>query len=147
MISYTPDPDPYVFPPLIEALENTRHIFHVHLARGSRRGFPRFILDSVEDVPLPALPAIPPHTEEGGPSATAESPNVTPITEESPTETPTTREIGSGSLTPPPAPQSDEPTEPVTATSELQSTGVRRQLFQETEEKSPTRAAKKAKVD
>lgn len=48
LLSYIPDP------PIIRDLENTRHVFHVHLAKASRRGFPRFILDGAQDIPLPA---------------------------------------------------------------------------------------------
>lgn len=56
LLTYIPDPDPYVFPPLILALLNTTHIFHIHLAKGSRRGLPRFILDGAENPDIPALP-------------------------------------------------------------------------------------------
>ncbi|PWA66851.1 hypothetical protein CTI12_AA323970 [Artemisia annua] len=189
MLSYIPDPDPYAFPDIIQDLENTSHIFHVHLAKGSRRGFPRFILDGAQDIPAPALPEIPSETEEGGSYATAETiaetsvaaeiasgsqtPPPGPHSDELPetetpvvtdvvteigsssqtppplveTETPVVTEIGSGSQTPPPAPHSDEPAKIVTGTPEIHSTTVRRELFQETEEKSPTRAPKKPKVD
>ncbi|PWA42991.1 nucleic acid-binding, OB-fold protein [Artemisia annua] len=122
LLSYIPDPDPYVLPPIIRDLENTRHVFHVHVAKGSRRGFVRFILDGAEDIPLPAppevlpvLPEVPPHTEE---------------TESSATETPTATEIGPENLTPPP--HSTEQLERERVPSEIQSTTVRRQLFEQT---------------
>ncbi|PWA53249.1 nucleic acid-binding, OB-fold protein [Artemisia annua] len=136
LLSYVPDPDPYVIPEIIQDLENTAHVFHVHLAKGSRRGFPRFILDGAEDVPLPPLPEIPPQAEEPASYGTSQSPTQAPVetmvTTDSPSErpmqAPTVTELPTSSLTPPP--QTDEPMEKVRTFAEIQSATIRRQLFQ-----------------
>ncbi|PWA88207.1 helitron helicase-like domain-containing protein [Artemisia annua] len=139
LLSYIPDPDPYVIPDIIQDLQNTTHVFHLRLARGSRRGFPRFILEGAEDVPLPPLPEATEQTEEPPLTAATESQMRTPIvtdigastSTESPSQTPAATELPSSSLTPPPL--TDEPVERARDTVEIRSTTVQRQLFPETE--------------
>lgn len=127
LITYIPDPDPYVFPPLILALQNTTHIFHIHLAKGSRRGMPCFILDAAENVDLPALPQPPPQIQEPDIPVTQETqpeiavvPDIgkgtsvgdtsaSPVAAESPVQTSIATEIGMSTITSPP--MTDEPAE------------------------------------
>ncbi|PWA96572.1 nucleic acid-binding, OB-fold protein [Artemisia annua] len=154
LLSYIPEPNPYEIPAVIYDLQNTTHIFHVHLAKGSRRGFPRYILDGAEDAPLPALPPVPqqPHeiipaqviettpqvqeAEQVVPSTSTYSENLQeterPSGTSSITKTPTATEIMTTDITPPPFSEEQSQVGPVHTVPE--SSSVRRQLFVEEEQ-------------
>ncbi|PWA86495.1 hypothetical protein CTI12_AA140740 [Artemisia annua] len=157
LLSYIPDPDPHTFPPIIQDLQNTTHIFHVHLAKTSRRGLPRFILDRAEDVPLPALPEVQEQVRAPATSVPVETPLQTTPSAQSALQTPIPAETSTTSATPPspmpeepsereslttaetsaigatpPPPASEEPAERENVVTEIESTTVRRQLFQQT---------------
>lgn len=87
VLSYLPDPNPYVLPPIIRDLEHTRHIFRLHFATSSRRSYRRFILDSASDAPEPIPQEIQAPVEEGGSSTSS---------------VPAAEELPVGTITPPP---------------------------------------------
>ena len=107
LLSYVADPDPYTLPPLIKDLQQTRHMFTVHIAPGSRRRNTKFILDHAADVMPPALPSIP--TAVQGPCPSTTKTQHTP--EHGASEIPTLE------ITPP-EPETDDPDEKKTYKSE-----------------------------
>ncbi|PWA82762.1 helitron helicase-like domain-containing protein [Artemisia annua] len=135
LLTYTSDPDPYVLPDIIRDLENTEHIFTVHIAPGGRTGNTKYILDHAQDVPQPALPEFPtPVDQPQSPSITTQQlshdPSPTrPTTEPKRQEAVTAVEIQTTEITPPP--NSDEPSQKTEYHGEGPSESVRRQLFPE----------------
>ena len=51
VLPYIPNKDPYTLPPILKDLENTKQRFRIHVGKGSRRGYPNFILDRATDIP------------------------------------------------------------------------------------------------
>lgn len=132
VLSYIPDPNPYVLPPIIRDLEQTHHVFRLHFATGSRRGYMRFILDSASDAPLPVLPDIQTHVEEGAPSASS---------------VPAAEELHIGTITPPPFTADPKEKEKKMTTAESTSTTVHKELFVPEDEDIAGPETKKAKRD
>lgn len=133
VVNYIPEPNPYILPPVIRDLLNTTHVFQLHLGTGSRRGYPRFVLDNATDSLPPLLPPIPPPQQEGTSSSASK-----PIIQETiDTSTP-------GGTIPPP-PTTAEATEKIADTPEKVSATVRKQLFPPDEPESPEHEVKKLK--
>ncbi|PWA74085.1 hypothetical protein CTI12_AA254430 [Artemisia annua] len=172
LLSYVPEKDPYTLPPIIKDLENTRRRFRIHVGKGSRRGYPNFILDHATDAPTPLSEQTPTTPEEATSSTTA----VHHITEEEPTEmTPGTTSPPPIAATPTPtmlritgppentevhptetsqgnthgaaSTSSDTPAEARTAPQEVEHGTARRQLFRESHELETEESLKKARHD
>ncbi|PWA53954.1 nucleic acid-binding, OB-fold protein [Artemisia annua] len=91
LLSYVPDRDPYTLPPIIKDLENTKRRFQIHLGKGSRRGYPKFILDNAAEISPPASP----ETYIEAEAETLSTPTSNMASEQQPTE------ITPGSASPP----------------------------------------------
>ncbi|PWA35704.1 nucleic acid-binding, OB-fold protein [Artemisia annua] len=172
LLSYVPDKDPYMLPPIIKDLENTKRRFRIHVGKGSRRGYPNFILDHATDVPTPLFGETPSTPEEATSSTTASH----HITEEEPTEiTPGTSSPPSIAATPiqtilritgppddtqvqateisedvrrgPISTSSERPAETGTTSQEAEHGTARRQLFRESHEEEVDESLKKARHD
>ena len=117
------DPDPYTLPPIIKDLEQTLHVFTLHIAPGSRRGNTKLILDHAAEATPLALPAVPVHEQQPDSSTT--------LTIHSPQQVAT--EIPTTQITPPP--NTDDPDEKNRYSSGTVSKIIKKQLFEETGEK------------
>lgn len=161
LLSYA-DPNPYKLPAIIKDLEHTKRKFVLHFAKGSRKRFPRFILDDAKDAdppmlppfgtvqPLLALTAAPSSTEEATSSKnTTPTGDETRLTQMSSPDTPTPAqetyfsEILTDILTPPPA--STEPSEKIQGKKQTETSSARKQLFESSEDKDSMPATKKVK--
>ncbi|PWA54050.1 hypothetical protein CTI12_AA386660 [Artemisia annua] len=134
VLSYVPDRDPYVLPPLIKALEDTSHVFTVHIAPGSRRGNTKYILEHAADAPTPTVP-ITPTTPGAGSSSTA-------LLEQQ--EQAVATEIPATQITPPPT--TDEPIEKQDYQTQESSDTVRRQLFTQVGEQTSEEGMQQAEI-
>ncbi|PWA35435.1 nucleic acid-binding, OB-fold protein [Artemisia annua] len=93
LLSYVPDRDLYTLPPIVKDLENTKRRFQIHLGKGSRKGYPSFILDNASDISPPTSPQT--YIESQGESSSTPAVNITG--EQQP------EEITPGSVSPPPS--------------------------------------------
>lgn len=126
VLSYMADPDPYTLPAIIRDLENTTHIFTIHIAPGSRRGNTSFILDHAADIPQVPVANVPTPVQEPCSSTT--------ITQHSPEHVAT--EIPTAQITPPP--HTDDPNEKKQYNSEGVSKTVTKKLFSQAINKEVT---------
>lgn len=162
LLSYVSERDPYKIPSIVRDLENTNHRFTLHFSNGSRKRYPRFILDDAKDCdtlafpsvdaiqPLPALlPAPPVETQKTSLATTPDKPEQTasaaicepdsniPATESSFTEIPFT------TLTPPPGYTDTKDKRKLPEIKE--ETVVKKQLFKLPETKNEGQPMKKPK--
>ena len=140
ILPYIPNKDPYTLPPILKDLENTKQRFRIHVGKGSRRGYPNFILDRATETT--ATP------EEGSEAA----PTIQAIEQQQPTEV----TVG---LTSPPPPVAtpgqivlrikgapvETPEELAETSQESEHVPARRQLFREADEEGADETLKKAK--
>ncbi|PWA94498.1 helitron helicase-like domain-containing protein [Artemisia annua] len=133
LLSYVSNPDPYILPDIIKDLENTEHIFTVHIAPGGRTGNTKYILDHAQDVPRLALPEIPTTTDQPEPpTSVTQQPSETllpetPVTQPRHEQPATPTEITTSELTPPP--RTDESIHKAEYHTEASSGTVHRRLF------------------
>ncbi|PWA64669.1 helitron helicase-like domain-containing protein [Artemisia annua] len=148
VLSYVPDRDPYTLPPIIKDLENTKRRFRIHVGKGSRRGYPNFILDHAADTPTPLFDE--PPASPGEASSSTPTRHVT--TQEEPAE------ITPGTSSPPPIVPTPAhtilriTTAPVESTVEEAETSheaervpARRELFRESDEQETNESSKKSR--
>lgn len=103
----------------------------MHFSIGSRKGYPRLVLDHASDASPPLLPRI----ESEGSSAATEKIDQAPVFSEVSAET----------LTPPPV--STEPAEKKHTAKDIGSSSIRKQLFENSAEEEEAPHPKKAKTD
>ncbi|PWA34426.1 nucleic acid-binding, OB-fold protein [Artemisia annua] len=148
VLSYVPDRDPYTLPPIVKDLENTKRRFRIHVGKGSRRGYPNFILDHAADAPTPLFDE--PPASPG--NATSSTPVAHIPTQEGPAE------ITPGTSSPPPAvptPASsvlritaalvESTVEEAEPSREHERVSARRELFRESDEEETDETSKKAR--
>lgn len=135
VLSYIPNPNPYRIPPIIIDLEHTKRGFDVHFGVGSRRGFPKLVLDHASDADPPMLPPVFTQQTLATSSAVAKTPDpkrdVTKLSLEK--------------LTPPLV--SSEPAEKKEHPKEAGSPNAKKQLFEDPTEEADTAKAKRPKID
>ena len=147
ILPYIPHKDPYTLPPILKDLENTKQRFRIHVGKGSRRGYPNFILDRATDIPSDVSEETVATPEEGSEA----TPTIQTI-EQQPTEV-------TLSLTSPPPPVAtpgqivlrikgapvETPEQPPETSQESEHVPARRQLFHEGDKEGAEEALKKAK--
>lgn len=58
VLTYIPNQNPYKLTPIIRDLQNTKHRFVLHFGKGSRKRFPRFVLDCASNLAPPMVPPV-----------------------------------------------------------------------------------------
>ncbi|PWA73350.1 DNA binding protein [Artemisia annua] len=154
VLSYVPDRDPYILPPIIKDLENTKRRFRIHVGKD----VPMTVSQEIPAIPEEESSSTPITEAVGQQQVTETTPSSTPIRETAADQQPT--EITPGSSSPPPraptsaetilritGPESDDPLEHVGTSQPSGQPTARRQLFIEPDEQQTAENVKKARHD